>query len=427
MQSNASHSSKPKSFIKMTLSATVLASTFLQPVIANNLSHQIKKGLKLDQKDAKYGQFKFNLRYRFELADVANNVRRTAYANTLRLRLGYLTPEYQGLQAYAEYEGNLAMQDDYFSPKSHWIGNPNREVIADPQTSELNQLWVSYKGLPDTEIKAGRQVINIDDQRFIGAVAWRQMEQTFDAGLITNTSIENLTLKVAYIGQAQNIWSQLDTVQLPFVNINYKVKDIANITAYGYWLSDYNEGEAGKSAQTYGIAITGSPKLTKNIKLHYRAEYGFQANLANNPNSFTLGRYSIMGGASFMGVTLKGAVEELGANSSQAFQTPFGTNHKFQGWADKFLVTPVNGVRDINATLAAKPLGIKLAFVYHNFQSVTKSINYGNEYDFLISKKFAKHYHILVKYAYYDADKANGLAAFNKDTHKFWLQGGISF
>ncbi|NYT47445.1 MAG: hypothetical protein H0A75_07590 [Candidatus Methanofishera endochildressiae] len=38
-----------------------------------------------------------------------------------------------------------------------------------------------------------------------------------------------------------------------------------------------------------------------------------------------------------------------------------------------------------------------------------------------------KHYHVLAKYAYYDANEANGLAAFNKNTHKFWLQGGISF
>jgi hypothetical protein len=88
-------------------------------------------------------------------------------------------------------------------------------------------------------------------------------------------------------------------------------------------------------------------------------------------------------------------------------------------------------VRDINATLGAKPLGIKMAFVYHNFQSVTNSINYGNEYDFLITKKFGKHYKVLAKYAYYDADSVNGNAAYNpaltKDTNKFWLQGSVSF
>ena len=432
---------KPKCLIKTALSAAILASFFIQPAVAEEtyidvFDRQVEDGLKFEDETGKYGRVKFDLRYRFELADVANNGKETAYANTLRLRLGYLTPEYQGLQGYVEYEGNLAMQDDYFSPKSHWKGDPGRDVIADPQTSELNQLWVSYKGIPDTEIKAGRQVINIDDQRFIGAVAWRQMEQTFDSGVITNKSIENLTLKAGYIGQVQDIWSQERDVNFPFANVNYKFKDIASITGYGLWIANYgyDDGEVpnqppagGLSSQTYGLAVTGSPKITKDIKLHYRAEYSYQSNYANNPNSVKLSRYSLMGGASYLGVTLKGAVEELGANGSQAFQTPFGTNHKFQGWADKFLVTPKDGVRDINATLASKPFGVKLAFVYHNFQSVTNSIDYGNEYDFLIAKKFGKHYHVLAKYAYYDANEANGLAAFDKNTHKFWLQGGISF
>ena len=432
MLSKANKPTKPKRFVKTALSSAILASVFIQPAIAEEtfidvFDMEVEDALQLEQEDSKYGQFKVDLRYRFEMADVADNGQETAYANTLRLRLGYLTPEFHGLQGYAEFEGNVAMQPDYYAPKGHWTGDSSREVIADPQAAELNQLWISYKGIPDTEIKAGRQVINIDDQRFIGAVAWRQMEQTFDSGLITNTSIENLTMKVGYIGQVQNIWSQKDTVQFPFLNVNYKFQDIASITAYGLWLADFDSGQAGRSAQTYGIAVNGSPKITKDVKLHYRAEYSYQADYKNNPNSVNLSRYSLMGGASFMGITLKGAVEELGANGKQAFQTPFGTNHKFQGWADKFLVTPKDGVRDINATLAAKPLGVKLAFVYHNFQSVTNSIDYGNEYDFLITKKFGKHYHLLAKYAYYDANEANGLAAFDKNTHKFWLQGGITF
>lgn len=430
MLSKANKPITPKRFNKIALPSVILASIFMQPAIAYDIADfdkPVESGLKLGQEDAKYGQFKVDLRYRFEMVDVANNGKETAYANTLRLRLGYLTPEFHNFQGYAEYEGNLAMQKDYFSPLSNWQGDPTREVVADPQTSELNQLWISYKGIPDTEIKAGRQEINIDDQRFIGTVAWRQMEQTFDSGVITNTSIENLTLKAGYIGQIQDIWSQERDVNFPFANVKYNFQELATVTAYGFWLASYDENKSNLSAQTYGLSVHGSPILNDEIKLHYRAEYSYQSNYANNPNSVKLSRYSLMGGFSFMGVTAKGAVEELGANGTQAFQTPFGTNHKFQGWADKFLVTPEDGVRDINATLAGKVLGTKLMFVYHNFQSVTNSIDYGNEYDFLITKKFSGHYRILAKYAYYDANEANGLAAFNKNTHKFWLQAGVSF
>jgi len=417
---------RSKQYLLTSLSSAVLTALFMQPAAAYEFDKPIENAFKLGQDDAKYGQFKVNLRYRYELADVANNGKETAHANTLRLRLGYLTPEFHGLQAFAEFEGNVAMQRDYNS-KTTDPADTSRQVVADPQAGELNQAWLSYKGIPDTEVKGGRQRIIVDDSRFIGNVGWRQMEQTYDSVIATNKSIENLTLKAGYIGNVKNIFSKDDAIQLPFANVNYKIKDVASITGYGYWLADYEAGQSGRSAQTYGVAVTGSPKINKQVKLHYRAEYAFQTNLANNTNSFTLGRYSLMGGATFMGLTLKGAAEELGANGAQAFQTPFGTNHKFQGWADLFLNTPVNGVRDVNASLAGKVLGTKLMFVYHNFQGVTKNVEYGNEFDFLITKKFGKHYQLLAKYAYYDADEANELDKFNKDVHKFWLQGSVSF
>ncbi len=418
---------KSNRLILGSLSSAILSALMLQPAAADTayeFAKPIENAFKLGQDDAKYGQVKLNLRYRYELADVANNGKETAHANTLRMRLGYLTPKFHGLQGFVEYEGNLAMQQDYRVPKGNWSGNPNRDVVADPQQNELNQLWLSYKAF-NTEIKGGRQRIKLDDDRFIGNVGWRQMEQTYDAAVITNQSIENLTLKVGYIGRAQNIFSVQDDMELPFYHINYKFKTLASFTSYGYWLADRQIPT--KSTQTLGFTIKGSPKINKDIKVHYRGEYSYQSNHANNPNNFDLNRYHLMLGATVKGITLKAAIEELGSNGAQSFQTPLGTNHAFQGWADLFLTTPKNGVRDVNATLVTKVIGTKLMFVYHNFQSPVGNINYGNEYDFLVTKKFGKHYSLLAKYAYYDADENNGDPAHNKNVHKFWLQGVINF
>jgi hypothetical protein len=98
-----------------------------------------------------------------------------------------------------------------------------------------------------------------------------------------------------------------------------------------------------------------------------------------------------------------------------------GTNHAFQGWADQFLVTPSAGIRDVFATLSTQVVGTKMAFVYHSFKDDTGKANYGDEYDFLVTKKFGAHYHVLAKYAYYNADQ------FATDTQKLWLEGGINF
>ena len=54
-------------------------------------------------------------------------------------------------------------------------------MVADPKGTELNQGYVQYKGIDNVGLKLGRQRINLDNQRFIGGVGWRQQEQTFDA------------------------------------------------------------------------------------------------------------------------------------------------------------------------------------------------------------------------------------------------------
>jgi len=64
--------------------------------------------------------------------------------------------------------------------------------------------------------------------------------------------------------------------------------------------------------------------------------------------------------------------------------------------------------------------------VYHDFMDDTGQQQYGKEWDFMVVKKFGKHYSLLAKYANYNAD--TGLkTANNTDTQKIWVQGNISF
>jgi hypothetical protein len=130
---------------------TLLSVLSVTPAQADEVTDLIEKTLKFGQDDAKYGQIKVNLNFRYENVDTKNPVKQVANAATLRWRLGYLTPEFHGLQGFAEYEGNQdIVANNYNSLRN---GKTQFETIADPQEHELNQLWISYKGLPDTELK----------------------------------------------------------------------------------------------------------------------------------------------------------------------------------------------------------------------------------------------------------------------------------
>jgi hypothetical protein len=104
-------------------------------------------------------------------------------------------------------------------------------------------------------------------------------------------------------------------------------------------------------------------------------------------------------------------------------QQSLGTNHAFQGWADLFLNTPANGIRDVFATahVLLDRGNLVLTGVFHDFSDDTGNIHYGDEWDFQALWKFGKHYSVLAKYANYNADK------FATDTQKIWVQGNITF
>ena len=403
-------------------SIAFLALSGSQSVSAGAIN-DIENALKFGEADAKYGQLKFDLRFRYENANTEESTLRTAEAFTARLRAGYLSPKFYGLQGYAEFEGNQDIGiNDYNASRNGVMRNKGYDVIQDPQDTELNQLWISYDGIPDTKMKIGRQRIKLDNDRFIGNVGWRQMEQTFDSVLVTNKSLENTTLTVGYIDKVKRIFSDSQSMTSPFINLSYNFEDIGKLTGYGYWLDYDEQATSGASSQTYGVRFNGGTKITEVFKVLYTAEYAHQSDYGDNPTGYDVDYFHFIGGLSAYGVTIKGAVEQLGGQGGKIFSTPLATGHAFQGWADAFLVrAPGQGVTDVYGSISTKIKGVKLMGVYHNFEDDSGIIEFGNEYDFLVATKFGKHYSLMAKYAYYNADQRG------RDSQKLWLQAGLHF
>ncbi|MGZ5028237.1 MAG: alginate export family protein [Methylobacter sp.] len=438
----------PQQQRKLPLPASLLALSVVSGSAVAGVTQDIEDALNFYHY-GKNGAVKFDLNTRWENVDqgIVNNTAtglplpaarqpHTANGVTSRLRIGLLSPVFHGIQGYAEYEGNLSMLDDYNSSRNN---NTGYSTIADPEKSELNQLWISYAGIPDTVIKGGRQRIKLDDDRFIGNVGWRQMETTFDSVLVThnNQQLFGLTVNAGFIGNVQTFTSTNEHIDAPILNVNYKVGDYGNLVGYGYWL-DYTERENyEKSSQSYGFRMSNfqkpgdTYKLSDNYGVVYTAEWSLQKDYGHGPTAYQTDRINVMGGLTAYNLTLQGAVEQLGGKgTNKTFDTPLGTNHAFQGWADLFLVTPKNGIRDVFGTLISTfdRGDIILTGVYHNFTDDTGQIKYGDEWDFSALKKFGKHYSVLAKYAYYSAGDYRGADTFsNTDTQKIWVQGNITF
>ena len=177
------------------------------------------------------------------------------------------------------------------------------------------------------------------------------------------------------------------------------------------------------SSQTYGVRLVGTQPIGP-AKLSYQASWARQTDWQRNPNNYQADYWLADVAVDLNGPRLGAGYEVLGADRGTAltsFQTPLATAFKFQGWADKFLTTPPDGVRDLYASAGWgwKAIGrlkaVSVGATYHRFESDRMVRRYGDEIDLLAQAKLGRTTASL-RYAAFNADR------LFTDTSKFWLQ-----
>jgi hypothetical protein len=135
-------------------------------------------------------------------------------------------------------------------------------------------------------------------------------------------------------------------------------------------------------------------------------------------NDYFLGELSV----TYKQFTLLLGDETLGGNGVTGFSTPLATLHKFQGWVDKFLTTPANGIEDRYASLTTLFKGVgpldtlTVVAAYHDYQSERLDIDYGTEINVSVAAKWNRFTGTLKYGDYSENDVAY------RDTQKLWAQ-----
>ena len=377
------------------------------------------------------GKAKLTFRYRAEAVE-QDGFANDAFASTLRTRLKYTTAPLNGFFGVLEFDNVANIGGGNFNSTVN--GNTAYPVVADPQITEVNQAYLAYTGIEKTTLLAGRVAHNIGNQRFVGTVGWRQNDQTWDMAAMINSSIPDLTLTGAYVWNVNRIFGNdhpfgdLDTNSFIF-DARYSGLPFGNLAAYALVIDLNDPAVYGLSSKTYGVRFDGKHKVgAGDASFIYEAEYAIQSDNADNPTSFSADYLHLSAGFVVGGLTAKVGFEQLGSdNGIASFQTPLATLHKFNGWADKFLGTPANGLEDLYLSVSYKVQGdgamkgLKFDAIYHDFSADFGGGSYGTELDLQISKKFMKHYSFGLKYANYQAD------GFGSDTQKYWFSLGAAF
>lgn len=384
------------------------------------------------------GKFSLNSRLRYEYVD-QSTISKEANAFTVRTRFGYTTAPFHGFQGMIEGEDVTVIGPDHNFNAAGSNGTFDKPVVADPDTTELNQAWLAYTYTNWVTLKGGRQRIALDNHRFIGDVGWRQNMQTFDAATFESKPLANLSLLYGYLWEVNRVFGDVEGLPAAnrdfesdshIFNVSYAPFKYARFVGYSYLLDLENRAGTANSCATYGGYIAGSAPVTEKISLGYRGEFAWQTDYKDNPQDYGAEYYNLELSATMKPVSIGGGYEVLGTTSNDAgagsvgFKTPLATLHAFNGWADVFLATPAKGLQDIYGFVqVVLPAEIPLRFVYHKFEADSGGGDFGQEFDFQASKKLGKNWNVLAKYAYYDGKEAP--ARF--DVHKLWAQLEFNF
>lgn len=370
------------------------------------------------------GRVTVDLRYRYEFVD-QEGFGSDAHASTLRTALGYRTAPFRGFQLtlQAENVADIGAGNSHNDAGRGGRGNgvTDRPVVADPSGTDFLLAYVSWSG-SDTQVDIGRQEIVLDDARFVGNVVWRQHHQTYRAIRARNASVGNLRAQYAFVDRVYRIFGDRQDTATHLINASYEFSPEARLTGYGYVLRYDDAPFQGLDTDTFGAELQGRIGIGDDVALRYEAEYARQGDAGNNPGAISAGYLHAMLAVEPGKFGFRVGWERLGGSRDEGqFSTPLATLHAFNGWADKFLTTPVDGLEDLYLR-ANGPLGpIAWMLVYHDFRAATGDTRYGDEFDFQLAWTAPWKQGFVLRGAVYGADE------FATDTTKFWALTTYSF
>lgn len=368
-------------------------------------------------------KYLMNWRVRYEFVDQAGFAQE-ANALTSRIRFGFESGALAGTRILAEAGATTDLSSEFNSTTN---GQTQYPVVADPGDFVIvNRFAVINNSLEKTMLTLGRQRLSLDDTRFVGNVAWRQNEQTLD-GLISQSTGEKLSATLAYATQVNRVFGPESPQgrwhgDIVLVNVA-RTFGFGKLTAFAYGLEI--DESAASSTDTLGLRLSGS-RAFGDTTLLYTASYAEQTEAGLNALDIDESYSFLEGGFTRGKYTTAVGYELLSGNGAVGFSTPLATLHAFQGWADKFLTTPVNGVADSYLRFAWQPAmngpfdAVNVAAWYHVFDADSGNAEYGDEIDFSISARVEK-ITLLLKYAAYQAE------SLFTDTDKIWFSMEYAF
>ena len=364
--------------------------------------------------------FQNDVRLRFEQVGAAGETP-GAEALTVRMRPSIELKASPRLSGVVELDLVSGLIDD---DRNGFFTRDGRPVIPDPEGISLNRLQIDYAPTDSLTFTAGRQRLSLRNERFLGISDFRQNQQTYDAVTGQVALKDGVTVNAGYIWQVNRFIGerraegQLDSESF-FVAASLP-SPVGTLSAFHLDLDVDSDAEVFSQSRTSGIALDGRA-FRNGVGVRWTGSLAVQYRGGAKPAFAEIGAT-----IDWDDVSLALRAERLGSDDGVALQTPLGTLHRFNGAADVFTTTPIDGLQDleVKATWRLGSLGslraTRVSLSYNDYTPAREGPTYGREWGALAATRIGP-VKLSLAWAGYDAD------SFAQDIDKIWVTFSSTF
>jgi hypothetical protein len=367
------------------------------------------------------GRFSLELRPRWNRIAETDKPELTE-VGTVRAVAGWRSAPWRGwrltLEAiHTDHFGGTKLNDD-----GALIFESEYPLLPDPRYTGANQAHLEYAGIEGLQLKLGRQLVRMDNQRWVSDNDFRQIPQLFDGLAATYTGFAGTRLTAARFARVRTTSGETQSLKLTLLNAAWNPAPGHAVAAYGYFHDQAENGAftgfADSSYRVAGARAEGAFPLAGSFELPYLVEAASQRPYAAGDARVRANYWRAGGGVATREATLRFDYEVKGSNGGEyGLQMPLTDFYSFNGWTLHFFNTPAEGLRDRWMT-ARYVLGPATLFgEVHRFRSDFGRLDFGRELDVGVTYELLPNALLRLQHARYDA----GTGQVAPDIRKTWL------
>ena len=330
------------------------------------------------------GQLLGELRPRYNRI-VEDGYPETTRGGTYRIRLGWRTAPWEGWRVALEgiHTGSV---EKHFNDDGAQFATSPFPLLPDPAYTGVNQAYAEYAGVDGFRVRAGRQVVRLENQRWVSDNDFRQIPQVFDGVRAVYTGIERTELEAGYYARLRNTSGV--TASLNLKTLRAAWNPVANhvLAAYGVFhdqpANGVFTGFANNSYRVLGVRAEGAFAASGDIDIPYLVDVAHQDHYAGGDSRIDARYWRAGAGVSSAAWTVRFDQEVKGSNHGIfGLEDPLTDYYAFNGWTLNFFNTPRTGLRDRWVTARYAISRATLYGEVHRFRADYGGADLGRETD----------------------------------------------